>query len=102
LPDSIFSKNLNLGRFWRVLKWKIMVNLIAIGSILLPFGLFYCHLVYFMVIWYTYFSRFGMLYQEKSGNPDYAWLERMHVSATCNAYICICIHMYTCIHTYSR
>jgi hypothetical protein len=33
-----------------------------------PFGLFYCHLVYCMVI-LVYFSRFGMLYQEKSGNP---------------------------------
>jgi hypothetical protein len=27
------------------------------------------HLVYFMIIWHVYFSRFGMLYQEKSGNP---------------------------------
>jgi hypothetical protein len=30
-------------------------------------GLFYCHLVYFVVI-LVYFSRFGTLYQEKSGN----------------------------------
>jgi hypothetical protein len=39
--------------------------------ILGSFCLFYCHLVYcvdFMVIWYI-LSRFGMLYQEKSGNP---------------------------------
>jgi hypothetical protein len=34
------------------------------------------HLVYFVAIWYTYFvviwnmfSSFGMLYQQKSGNP---------------------------------
>jgi hypothetical protein len=26
------------------------------------------HLVYFVVIWHT-FPRFGMLHQEKSGNP---------------------------------
>jgi hypothetical protein len=32
------------------------------------FGVFCGHLVYFMVIWYI-FSRFGMLHQEKSGNP---------------------------------
>jgi hypothetical protein len=32
--------------------------------ILLPFGIFHGYLVYF--------SRFGMLYQHKSGNPD-AW-----------------------------
>jgi hypothetical protein len=37
-----------LGKFLRVLLWKM--------------------LVYFMVIWYI-FPRFGMLYQEKSGNP---------------------------------
>jgi hypothetical protein len=33
-----------------------------------PFGQFYGHLVNFMVIWYTLPS-FGVLYQEKSGNP---------------------------------
>jgi hypothetical protein len=45
-------------------------------------GKLYGHLVYFTAIWYilwpfgtflvilVYFSRFGMLYQEKSGNPD--------------------------------
>jgi hypothetical protein len=32
-------------------------------------GLFYGHLVYFMVIWYIS-PRLGMLYQEKSGDPD--------------------------------
>jgi hypothetical protein len=44
-------------------------------------GIFYYHLAYFTSIWYilwqlaivygyvVYFSRFGMLYQEKSGNP---------------------------------
>jgi hypothetical protein len=37
-------------------------------SILWPFGLFYSHLVYCMAIWYIFF-RFGVLYQEKSGNP---------------------------------
>jgi hypothetical protein len=31
-------------------------------------GIFYGHLVYFVVIWYI-IPRFGMLYQEKSGNP---------------------------------
>jgi hypothetical protein len=29
------------------------------------------HLVYFMVIWYS-FPSFGMLYQEKSGNPVFS------------------------------
>jgi hypothetical protein len=45
-------------------------------------GTFYGHLVNFPVIWHVlwqfgtcshvlvHFTRFGMLYQEKSGNPD--------------------------------
>jgi hypothetical protein len=36
---------------------------------LLPFGQVYGHLVYFGVILVS-FSRFGMLCQEKFGNPD--------------------------------
>jgi hypothetical protein len=34
-----------------------------------PLEIFYDHLVYFIVIWYI-FPRFGISYQEKSGNPD--------------------------------
>jgi hypothetical protein len=40
----------------------------AIWYILLPFHMFYGHLEYFVVI-LVYFSIFGLLYQEKSGNP---------------------------------
>jgi hypothetical protein len=32
------------------------------------FGIFYDHLVHYVFIWYT-FSNFGIMYQEKSGNP---------------------------------
>jgi hypothetical protein len=38
-----------------------------IWSILLPFDIFYGHLVYFVVIW-CIFPSGGILYQEKSGN----------------------------------
>jgi hypothetical protein len=37
-------------------------------NILLTFGIFYDHLVHFELIWYI-FSGFGIMYQEKSGNP---------------------------------
>jgi hypothetical protein len=37
-------------------------------GIIWPFGPFYVYLVYLMVIWYI-FPRFGLWYQEKSGNP---------------------------------
>jgi hypothetical protein len=40
----------------------------TIWSSLRPLEVFNGHLVYFVVIWYI-FPRFGMLYQEKSGNP---------------------------------
>jgi hypothetical protein len=39
----------------------------TIWSILRPLEMFYGHLVYFVVIWYIS-PRFGILYQEKSGN----------------------------------
>jgi hypothetical protein len=40
--------------------------------ILWPFVIFYGHLMYFMV----YLSHFGMLYQEKSGNPGWSFCHR--------------------------
>jgi hypothetical protein len=58
------TKTPGLGKFWSVLQRKMLVYFMAISSQLISwtFGMFYCYLVYF--------SRFGMLYQEKSGNPD--------------------------------
>jgi hypothetical protein len=69
----------------RVARWSIFRPKIAVWvnfggtcwSILRPFGLFYghliciCygHLVYFVVIWYT-FPTIGILHQEKSGNAE--------------------------------
>jgi hypothetical protein len=63
-----FQKITNLGQFWSVLQWKI-VNFKALLSILLPFGLFYCRLAYFMAIWYI-FPVLVCCTKKKSGNPD--------------------------------
>jgi hypothetical protein len=63
--------NPNLGKFWRVLLWTMMVYFIDTWSILQSFILVYGQWVQFVVIWYI-FPRFGILYQEKSGNPG--WL----------------------------
>jgi hypothetical protein len=66
------TKNPNLGKFWRVLQWKMLVYFMAnclftdIWYTLWPLGIFYGYLVYFY--------RFGMLYNEKSGNPG-AWIK---------------------------
>jgi hypothetical protein len=50
------TKNPDLGKFWRVLQWKIFfehwVYLMAIGNILWTFGIFCGHLVYFAPFWY--------------------------------------------------
>jgi hypothetical protein len=65
LPDGLFSnQNPNLCKFWRALEWYILWS----WSILHPIGIFYGHLVNFVLLWYI-FHHFGMLYQEKSGNP---------------------------------
>jgi hypothetical protein len=63
-------KNPNLGKFCRVLQWKMLVYLVYSWPILLIFAILCVHLVNFVVIW-NIFSRFGMLYQEKSGNPGF-------------------------------
>jgi preprotein translocase subunit SecY len=58
----------SLGTFWRVLQWKMLVYFMDIWSILRPLHKFYGHLLYFVAMW-SFFPRFGILYQEKSGNP---------------------------------
>jgi hypothetical protein len=74
----------------RVARWSISYQKCQFGNVLdgpglENVGMFYGHLVYFMANWYTYFksylvhfvailvyfNRFGMLCQEKSGNPAY-------------------------------
>jgi hypothetical protein len=62
------TENPNLGKFLRVLQWMMLVYFVTIWSILKPYGICCGHLVFLVVICYT-FSRFGMLYQEKSGSP---------------------------------
>jgi hypothetical protein len=49
------------GRSWYIL-WTFGL------CILRPFDIFYGRLAYFVAIWYI-FNHFGILYQEKSGNP---------------------------------
>jgi hypothetical protein len=64
----------NLGKFWKVLQWKILEYFMTIWSILRPFEISFGHLVYFVVIWYIS-PRFGILYQEKSGNPGVVFMK---------------------------
>jgi hypothetical protein len=55
------TKNPNLGKSWRALEWKMLVYFTVIWYILWSFG-------NVVVIW-NIFPRFGILCQEKSGNP---------------------------------
>jgi hypothetical protein len=75
------TKNPDLGKFGRVLLLKILVYFMTIWSILRMLDIFYGHLVYFVVIWYI-FPRFGILDQEKSGNPGEASLRCSYTSLT--------------------
>jgi hypothetical protein len=77
LPDGTFSNQ--SSHFGYILEGLGVEN----------FGKFYGHLIYFIAIWYIFvicgiFSRFGMLYHEKSGNPAPERVEgRKQVSYVC-------------------
>jgi hypothetical protein len=48
------TKNPNLGQFWKVMQWKILVYFMDTWSILRSFVIFYRHLVELVVIWYIF------------------------------------------------
>jgi hypothetical protein len=61
------TKNPNLGKFWRVLQWKMLAYFMVIWSILLPICIFRA---IWSILWSWFiFPCFGLLYQEKFGNP---------------------------------
>jgi hypothetical protein len=64
------TKNPNLGKLLRASDWKMLIYFITIWNMLWIFGIFYDHSVHFVFIWYI-FSSFGIMLQEKSGNPDW-------------------------------
>jgi hypothetical protein len=75
----------------------------AIWPLLLPFGIFCGHLVYFIVIWYicSKCSRFGMLYREKFGNPGWPIIETLklkhynQVFLVFHSSFCFCRHRHS-------
>jgi hypothetical protein len=74
------TKNPNLDKYWKVMKWKMLV-------LSWPLCLFYSKMVYFMVIWYI-FPSFGMLCRDKSGNPGRWFLQSTLHPCT---YILLCV-----------
>jgi hypothetical protein len=57
-----------LVHFWRDLQWKMLVYFMDIWYIFWPFGILYGYLVYF-----------GILFQEKSGNPAYVTCRTLYI-----------------------
>jgi hypothetical protein len=62
------NKNTDLGKLWSDFDWKLLIYFNVICNIVWTFGILYDHFVHFMLIWYI-FSGFGIMHQEKSGNP---------------------------------
>jgi hypothetical protein len=48
------TKNPDVGVFWRALDWKVLKYFVSIWNILQTFGIFYDHLVHFVLIWYIF------------------------------------------------
>jgi hypothetical protein len=66
---SFQTKKSILGKFWRALpRWENVDIFHGYLENLWTFEIFYDHLVRFVFIWYIV-SCFGIMYQEKSGNP---------------------------------
>jgi hypothetical protein len=57
------TKNPNMDTFLRALDWLMVINCIAIGYILLTFGIFYDHLVHFVFIGHIFFG-FGITHHK--------------------------------------
>jgi hypothetical protein len=64
------TKNPTLGKFLRALDWKMLIYFMTIWNIWLTFWIFNENLVHLVFIGYI-FSGFGIMLQEKSGNPAY-------------------------------
>jgi hypothetical protein len=56
------------SHFGNILEDLEMENVVI--PTLWPFGIHSCHLVIYVVVFWYLFPHFGLLYHEKSGNPD--------------------------------
>jgi hypothetical protein len=69
LPDGLFA--CQKSQFWYIFE-GLGMEYFGMSFVqflfLMPFGVFYGHLVYYVLVWYI-FSKFGMFYEEKSGSP---------------------------------
>jgi hypothetical protein len=78
------AKNTNLGKFWRVLQRKLLEYIMAIWSIVGPFGIFCGHLVYCRAIWHI-LRPFGIFYDNLVYFPPfwYVYTKKYLATLTC-------------------
>jgi hypothetical protein len=73
LPNGMFSNQKSQfgKKNFRASDWKMLIYFMAIGKYFMDKYLGYStydHSLHFVFIWYI-FSSFGIMHQEKSGNP---------------------------------
>jgi hypothetical protein len=69
LPDGFFSNQKSkFGFILEGLRLEMLMYFMAIGNTLQTFVIFYDSLVHFVFFCYI-FSGFGIMYEDKSGNP---------------------------------
>jgi hypothetical protein len=68
------TKNGLSGKFWKTLKWKMLVYFMVVWNILRSFGKFYGHSVKLWQLGIHIFPHLGILGQEKSANPGWQFL----------------------------
>jgi hypothetical protein len=69
------TKNPDLVKFWRALEWKMLVCAMAICNLHIT-AIWYMYFGNLVSIWYI-FTRYGILCQEKSGNPGHDHAPRL-------------------------
>jgi hypothetical protein len=72
------TKNPNLGKFSRFSDWNRLIYFMDIRNIFWTSGILSDHVGHWVFIWYI-FSCFGVMNQEKSGNPDVATKTLLHL-----------------------
>jgi hypothetical protein len=65
------TKNYTLGKFFRTLQWKRLIHFMAFGPALLTLCIIYGHLVYFLLVIWCIFTRFGKYYGENLATLEF-------------------------------
>jgi hypothetical protein len=70
------NQNPSFGTFWKPFERKISISFLLNWNTLWPFDLFHGNLVHTCFGNSLKYPHFGILCQDKSGNPDLSWMTR--------------------------